>query len=359
MAHIADCSRLIFACLPRLDSLAPSESELLLQELNNLTEYLSRCDSSPSWFDEGFHVPAIRASIALFIRSESPEVLQPILSILMFAGGLMDDLSPFVDQDFLTKLCGCICTEDCPLTAQFCLSRLILSDDFFALRPHIFWIELAKGLGYEHQAAVLRTVASSGLSQDLFRHVTDALLVCLLSGDQDRATVIDAAISINFLVDHCPDAAFEGLKAVLEPEMPRIFDLISSHGFVEVYGLVECCFFRGIGRDYLMDDGNIGCIQLILREALDGEDDQQVRRALKFLSVLVGEAWWEMPLELFEDALRVADEGTYDMKHAAVLLVCGHVKRFDVPEELTLGFVTILLAMIMVPAMDIVNDLLE
>jgi hypothetical protein len=359
VAHVADFSRLVFACLPRLDSLAPAESELLLQELYNLTEYLSCCDSSPSSFDERFHVPAIRGSIAIFMRSESPDVLQPILSILMFASGLMDDLSPFVDQEFLTKLCHCICAEDSPLTAQFCLSRLILSGDFFALRPHIFWIELGKRLTHEHQAAVLRTVASSGLPQDLFRRVTDQLLLCLLCGEQHRATVIDAAVSINFLVDHCPDGAFAGVKAVLEPEMPRIFDLISSHGFAEVYSMIQCCFFHDIGRDYLMGDGNIGCMVQIFRQALDSEDDQHVTRALGFLSVLVGGAWWEMPLELFEDALSVAEEGTYDMKHAAVLLVCAHVKRFDVPEELTIGFVTILLEMIMIPAMDIVDDLLE
>jgi hypothetical protein len=198
----------------------------------------------------------------------------------------------------------------------------------------------------------------SDIPQNLYGPIASQLLFCLASDVPE--TVRISSISMERLIDSALEPQpHEDVEAIVEPSIPELFELIRTWGFSEVYNLIQCCLYYHIGRGFLEADDQIQQIHELLDLALKQTIPSQVANTLRFLGFLVSVLNYNLPSHLFQTAVWAANEGTYQMKHAAIELICHRVERFDVPEELGMETWTILMDMIMAPAMDIVDRLLD
>jgi hypothetical protein len=310
--------------------------------------------------------PMLSLSVALFTREFLPfSCILPLLEVFSELAGLSSSPSYFLGPAFFDRLLTCLCHENpsLPPLAQVIYANLILFHEFFDQQDIYFWFNIFPKFELPWaRSAVLRQLSFRPIPLDLIPLLVDHALGTL-QAEPEGQSLADCCDAIEQCVLQSPEAdpPFQELKNLIESAIDFLFNLIRQSGNSDVYRLMEVCLQRGIGGNFFEQTDQLMTLATPLTVARDNEDaeDPNVERCLRLLSVIVCELHIEIPAELLAIAVALAQLGAYPMKHSAVLLVCEQVKRFDVPTEISLDFFEILLELIMVPAMDIIGELLE
>jgi hypothetical protein len=333
--------------------------------LISVKEYFSVCELDS--LNESSHHSLLKALISLFIFTESQDFIESLLQIFWYVSGFFrtrTSLELFAFADFYDKLFICISSSD-PVffdSAQAILSNLILCSKFQELKPVVYWLQLVPCLtSNTYRSAILRVISDLSIPQNLFVTVAEQALSCILSDDCACNIISESAETLTHIIweSYSFEIPYKEVRSLVEPHIESLFKLIPQWRLHSVYSLLECCMIREIGFKFICDPSQIEIIGILLREALDNENQDDITRGLMFVSKLVREAQWEIPSGFFTWCLQLAVNGTYQMKHAAVLLICEKVKVTEVPEEVGVEFFEIVLELVMVPAMDIIGELLN
>jgi hypothetical protein len=333
-----------------------ADPAVLLPELNAMVEYFTSSDAES--FSPDAHTPLIELFCDSFMCATDPILIDRFLTLISFQA----DCDRFATDAFFAKLL--LCLEDPSLAppANATLRTLILCPAFFDLRPIAVWVEIAPHVDdVRAQAAVLSAVAARwrDIPENCLAPIAAQLLLCLAT--DDACIVRSSALSLERVIGAAKAGPrpFSEVRAVVCPAIPELFDLIARWCFSEVYSLLQCCLYYDIGCDFLNATDQIGRVRELLGRALQQRNSSEVANALRFIGFLVSELHYDMPFELFQIAVWAASEGTYTVKHAAAELICHRVERFDVPDEFDLQTFAVLLDLVLAPAMDIIDTLLD
>lgn len=346
----------------RVNSLTQEEVDRTIAYLDDLDAHLQ--EFPPESFNTKFHDLLVQLIYEAFIDAAPGPLKGSLLSVLAGVIDLIGNRNSFISSTFLEQLEVCLNSEAPTVSnlSQWVLMRMVNCERFYKLRSIDYWIDLVSKVDMNlFQAVILAKIADrdpNDIGDSVAPVIARRLLVCLLNDAGNIDTVRYAALGLTRVVYYFVDSwQFGEVINEIQARMPDICDVMLRTRTRKIYTMMECFVVKGIARNFFGTRENVDIWQGHFLEALENGDDKSVTRLMQLLAILARERIWIPPV-VFEKATEVSSDMEFKTKYWAVKLICSYISQFDCPPNLRSGFVPVLLDMIMLPAMELMKEML-
>ena len=348
---------------PRLTTLTEEDSSKLLDYLDDLDKYLQ--DTAPELVDTRFQNMLIQFVFDCFIEAPPGDLKAALLSVLASAVDAISNKNLFVSSAFLDQLHMC-CTAGVPTVselAQWILMRMVNCESFYQLRKVDYWMDAVSNVDQHlFQAVILAKIADhdpTDIGESLAPELGRRLLVCLLNDSEKIDTVRYACLGLTRVVYYFSESfQFDQVTSEIRRQMGTICDIMLRMRTRKIYTMMECFVVKGIAREFFNDRDNVAFWEDHFGKALENGDEKSVTRLIQLMAVLVRERVW-VPFSVFNTAMEVCRDKSFKVKYWAVKVICQYIAQYDCPPSMDSGFVPVLLDLIMIPAMELMKEMLE
>lgn len=347
----------------RIKSLTQEEVDGMVAYLDDFDAHLQELPQGS--FNTKFHDLLVQLIYEAFIDAAPGPLKGSLLSVLAGVIDIIGNSNSFVSSKFLEQLEICLSSEISTVSnlSQWVFMRMVNCERFYQLRPIEYWIDLVSRVDMSlFQAVILAKIADrdpNDIGDSLAPVIARRLLVCLLNDAGNIDTVRYAALGLTRVVYYFVDSwQFGEVINEIQARMPGICDVMLRTRTRKIYTMMECFVVKGIARNFFGTRENVDIWQGHFLEALENGDEKSVTRLMQLLAILARERIWIPPV-VFEKATEVSGDMGFKAKYWAVKLICSYISQFDCPPNIRSGFVPVLLDMIMVPAMDLMKEMLD
>ena len=347
--------------------------ELLLISLNILENYYSKINYNN--FKEN-HNQLFPLMIEIFSVFGDETILLAFLRCFCYIINFLDDIKPFCDEEFLSKIFNLTIYENIHICdpAQYFFAKLLSFSEIRHLKSTLFWLEKLEIIDNKTQNINFKKYKSMSLNE----LVQDNIYLNLISNivysslnmlDSPEYCCISLDTIITCIKKTVNTEILSQIQNVFQPFLSTLVQLTNE--IICVIGLCKLytiCLKKGILDYHFIIDNNIENIMLnhlettTLKPVENIQNDNIAAEIINFFSELLVLFKFGFEYDFVLKLLNMTVDGSLSIRKASVLLVCQLIEHelIDVTNYFTdFTFFKILGDIIITQPLEIIEPLLE